>query len=86
VFHERKLEYLGVTVRACGYQPQGVPSLKGTPPPKNLVTSGFPAPRLAVKKIKPIVDSVFPLKDAAAAQRYLEAGKQLGKVVLGIVN
>ena len=37
---------------------------------------------MAVKKIKPILDSVFPLKDAAAAQRYLEAGKQFGKVVL----
>jgi NADPH:quinone reductase-like Zn-dependent oxidoreductase len=37
---------------------------------------------MAVKKIKPIVDSVFPLKDTAAAQRYLEAGKQFGKVVL----
>ena len=35
MFHERKLEYLGVTIRACGYQPQGVPSLKGTPPPRN---------------------------------------------------
>jgi NADPH:quinone reductase-like Zn-dependent oxidoreductase len=39
---------------------------------------------MAVKKMKPIVDSVFPLKEAAAAQRYLEAGKQFGKVVLRI--
>jgi NADPH:quinone reductase-like Zn-dependent oxidoreductase len=39
---------------------------------------------MAVKKIRPIVDRIFPLKDAAAAQRYLEAGKQFGKVVLRI--
>jgi NADPH:quinone reductase-like Zn-dependent oxidoreductase len=39
---------------------------------------------MAVKKIKPIVDSVFPLKDTAAAQRHLEEAKQFGKVVLQI--
>ena len=39
---------------------------------------------MAVKKIKPIVDSVFPLKEAAVAQHYLEEAKQFGKVVLRI--
>jgi NADPH:quinone reductase-like Zn-dependent oxidoreductase len=39
---------------------------------------------MAVKKIKPIVDSVFPLKDTAAAQRHLEEAKQFSKVVLDI--
>lgn len=39
---------------------------------------------MAVKKIKPIVDSVFPLKETAAAQRHLEQAKQFGKVVLQI--
>jgi NADPH:quinone reductase-like Zn-dependent oxidoreductase len=34
--------------------------------------------------IKPIVGRVFPLQEAAAAQRYLEEGKQFGKVVLQI--
>ncbi|MBI2181746.1 MAG: zinc-binding dehydrogenase [Deltaproteobacteria bacterium] len=34
--------------------------------------------------IKPIVDIVFPLKEAAAAQTYLEEGRQFGKVVLRI--
>jgi NADPH:quinone reductase-like Zn-dependent oxidoreductase len=33
-------------------------------------------------QIKPIIDSVFPLKDAAAAQHYVEEAKQFGKVVL----
>ena len=40
VFHERKLEHLGVTVRVCGYQPQGCPLHQGdTPSPKNSTIS-----------------------------------------------
>jgi len=39
---------------------------------------------LNASKIKPIIDSVFPLSDAANAQRYVEAAKQFGKVVLEI--
>ena len=35
-------------------------------------------------EIKPIIDSVFPLGEAASAQRYVEAAKQFGKVVLEI--
>jgi NADPH:quinone reductase-like Zn-dependent oxidoreductase len=35
-------------------------------------------------KIKPIIDTVLPLNEAAAAQKYLEDGKQFGKVVLQI--
>lgn len=37
-------------------------------------------------KIKPIIDSVFPLKDAAAAQTRMEEGKQFGKIVLRILD
>ncbi|MGZ8452107.1 MAG: zinc-binding dehydrogenase [Candidatus Binatia bacterium] len=37
---------------------------------------------LNATNIKPIIDSVFPLREAANAQRYLEAAKQFGKVVL----
>jgi len=33
-------------------------------------------------RAKPILDRIFPLKDAAAAQRRLEEGKQFGKIVL----
>lgn len=39
---------------------------------------------LNASQIKPIVDRVFPLKEAAAAQRYLAEAKQFGKVVLQI--
>jgi NADPH:quinone reductase-like Zn-dependent oxidoreductase len=41
----------------------------------NLVASG---------KLKPIVDRVFPLAEAAAAHAYLESGSQFGKVVLTV--
>lgn len=36
------------------------------------------------RHLVPIVDKVFPLAEGEAALRYLEAGQQLGKVVLGI--
>lgn len=39
---------------------------------------------METSQTKPIVDRVFPLQEAAAAQRRLEEGKQFGKVVLGM--
>lgn len=36
--------------------------------------------------VRPIIDQVFPLKDAAAAQRRMEEGKQFGKIVLQIME
>jgi len=39
---------------------------------------------IAAGKIRPIVDRVFPLADARAAHERLEAGEQLGKIVLSI--
>jgi NADPH:quinone reductase-like Zn-dependent oxidoreductase len=39
---------------------------------------------IAVSGIKPIIDSVFPLKEAAAAQQRVETAQQFGKVVLRI--
>jgi NADPH:quinone reductase-like Zn-dependent oxidoreductase len=39
---------------------------------------------LAEGRARPVVDSVFPLADARAAHERLEAGQQLGKVVLQI--
>ena len=35
-------------------------------------------------RARPVVDSVFPLAEAAAAHERLESGDQLGKVVLSI--
>ena len=39
---------------------------------------------IASGKAKPVVDEVFPLADARAAHERLEAGRQLGKIVLRI--
>lgn len=41
---------------------------------------------LAVSRIKPIIDSVFPLRDAALAQQRVETAQQFGKVVLRIAD
>jgi zinc-binding alcohol dehydrogenase/oxidoreductase len=39
---------------------------------------------IAAGRIRPVVDSVFPLAEARAAHERLEAGEQLGKIVLSI--
>ncbi|MBI4529638.1 MAG: zinc-binding dehydrogenase [Deltaproteobacteria bacterium] len=41
---------------------------------------------LRTSGIRPIIDEIFPLKEAAAAQRRLEEGKQFGKIVLQIMD
>ena len=35
-------------------------------------------------KLRPIVDRVFPLKEAAVAHRYMEERRQFGKIVLAV--
>jgi putative PIG3 family NAD(P)H quinone oxidoreductase len=42
-------------------------------------------PLLASKKVKVIVDRVFPMAEAAEAHRYLESGAHIGKVILKVV-
>src|SRR5437588_830396 len=39
---------------------------------------------VALGRLKPVVDRVFPLAEAAAAHAYLESGSQFGKVVLTV--
>jgi zinc-binding alcohol dehydrogenase/oxidoreductase len=39
---------------------------------------------VASGRAKPVVDRVFPLAEAAAAHEHLEAGRQLGKIILKI--
>jgi NADPH2:quinone reductase len=41
-------------------------------------------PLFVSRKLKPIVDQVFPLSDAAAAHAYMESGKHKGKIVLKV--
>ena len=39
---------------------------------------------VAAGRLKPVVDRVFPLAEAAAAHAYLESSSQFGKVVLRV--
>lgn len=39
-------------------------------------------PLLAARKVKPVIDSTFPLREAAAAQARMEASHHIGKIVL----
>jgi D-arabinose 1-dehydrogenase-like Zn-dependent alcohol dehydrogenase len=39
---------------------------------------------VASGRVRPVVDSVFPLAEAAAAHERMERGDQLGKIVLAI--
>lgn len=39
---------------------------------------------VAEKQVKPVVDIVFPLEETEQAMRYMEAGKQFGKIVLRV--
>jgi NADPH:quinone reductase-like Zn-dependent oxidoreductase len=41
---------------------------------------------MEVTRAKPVLDKIYPLRDAAKAQQRLEAGKQFGKIVLRIDN
>lgn len=39
---------------------------------------------VSAAKMKPVIDAVFPLADARAAQERMEKGDQFGKIVLGV--
>lgn len=41
-------------------------------------------PLLASGKVKPLIDSTFPLAEAAAAHRRMESGAHIGKIVLSL--
>lgn len=56
---------------------------------KIAVTQAFArqvVPLLARGAVRPILDRVFPLKDAAAAQRYMEQNANFGKIVLQVIE
>jgi NADPH:quinone reductase len=41
-------------------------------------------PLLAAGKVKPVIDKIFPLAEAAAAHRLMESSTHIGKIVLRI--
>ena len=42
-------------------------------------------PLFESKKVKVLVDRVFPLADVAKAHAYLESGEHIGKIILGVI-
>ena len=44
----------------------------------------FAMPRFAIGEIKPIIDRLYPLRDAAEAHRRMEANQNIGKIVLTV--
>ena len=41
-------------------------------------------PLLAEGRVKPMIDRVFPLRQAADAHRWMEKGDHIGKIVLSL--
>ena len=41
-------------------------------------------PQVEQGQLKPVIDTTFPLADAAEAHRRMEAGEHVGKIVLTI--
>ena len=39
-------------------------------------------PHVEAGRLKPVIDSVYPLEDAAEAHRRMESGDHIGKIVL----
>jgi putative PIG3 family NAD(P)H quinone oxidoreductase len=58
-----------------------------TPAEKGVIASALERevwPLLAAGRVRPVIDAVFPLADAAAAHRKLESGEVIGKLVLDV--
>jgi len=43
-------------------------------------------PLIAAGKVKPLIDSTFPLVEAAAAHARMEASRHIGKIVLAVAT
>ncbi|MFC1464835.1 MAG: NAD(P)H-quinone oxidoreductase [Candidatus Brachytrichaceae bacterium NZ_4S206] len=61
-------------------------TLRRTPLPEKIALTqafvAFAMPRFERGELRPIVDSVYPLRDAAEAHRRMEANRNIGKIVL----
>lgn len=63
-------------------------TLRRTPLPEKIALTqafvAFAMPRFAQGELRPIIDSVYPLRDAAEAHRRMEANRNIGKIVLRV--
>jgi NADPH:quinone reductase-like Zn-dependent oxidoreductase len=58
-----------------------------TPAEKGAIARALEAevwPLLAAGRVRPVIDAIFPLADAAAAHARLESGEVIGKIVLRV--
>lgn len=69
----KQLELIGVTFRTRTFDER-------TAIARHMMTDLLPA--LADGRLKPVVDRIFPLEQAAEAHRYMTSNVQLGKIVL----
>ena len=69
-----------ITVTGSTLRPQGVEA-------KGAIAAELEAevwPLLASGRIGPVIDTTYPLAEAAEAHRHLESGEHVGKIVLTI--
>jgi NADPH:quinone reductase len=69
-----------LTLTGSGLRPQTIE--RKAEIAKNLETRVWPL--IAEGKIKPVIDSVYPLQDAAAAHKRMESSQHVGKIVLKV--
>jgi NADPH:quinone reductase len=67
-----------LTLTGSGLRPQTAERKAGIA--KNLEDRVWPL--IATGKIKPVIDSVYPLSDASAAHKRMESSRHIGKIVL----
>jgi NADPH2:quinone reductase len=69
-----------LTITGSGLRPQTIE--RKAEIAKNLEARVWPL--LAEGKIKPVIDSVYPLQDAAAAHRRMQSSQHIGKIMLKV--
>jgi len=69
-----------LTITGSGLRPQTIE--RKTEIAKNLEERVWPL--IAEGRIKPVIDSVYPLQDAAAAHKRMESSQHIGKIVLQV--
>jgi NADPH2:quinone reductase len=69
-----------LTITGSGLRPQTIE--RKAEIAKNLEARVWPL--IAEGKIKPVIDSVYPLEDAAAAHKRMESSQHIGKIVLRV--
>lgn len=63
-------------------------TLRATPLPQKVALTqafaDFALAKFATGELTPVLDSVYPLRDAAEAHRYMESNRNVGKIVLTV--